>query len=60
MVIFRKKTLQTVLLSSSTISFKYFPVFRLECLHDFDQIDTSNLLLFKFVSKYCQTNIILC
>ena len=31
MVIFRKKTLQTVLLSSSTISFKYFPVFRLEC-----------------------------
>ena len=40
MVIFRKKTLQTVLLSSSTISFKYFPVFRLECLHDFDQTDT--------------------
>lgn len=35
-----KKTLQTVLLSSSTISFKFFPVFRLECLHDFDQIDT--------------------
>lgn len=36
MVIFRKKKPFQTVLSFSTISFKYFPLFRLECLHVFD------------------------
>lgn len=43
MVIFRKKPYkQYFYVAYCTISFKDFPVLRLECLvHDFDQINTS-------------------